>query len=91
MLNDNGVTVRVPRDIQLVCLDRTSGAKRWTSNGQLPQGQKNPSNLEMNGSPLVVGDNVYVQARASQPMQFDDAYMLCFNLADGKIRWACYK
>src|SRR5439155_21195845 len=75
----------------LVCLDRTTGAKKWSvSPRQFPEPLANLRTLDMGGSPLVVGDNVYVAARGGQPMQFEDAYVLCFGLTDGKLRWACY-
>jgi hypothetical protein len=31
-----------------------------------------------------------IGARGGKPMQFEDAYVLCFGLSDGKFRWACY-
>jgi hypothetical protein len=76
-------------ETRLVCLDRKTGAEKWVA---IPQqfAQANLRGLEMAGSPLVVGDNVYVGARGGKPLQFDDAYVLCFSLGDGKLRWACY-
>ena len=50
----------------------------------------NLKQVQLNGSPLVVGDNVYVAARGGKAMQFEDAYVLCFARADGRLRWACY-
>ncbi len=85
-----GVVVST-HESHLDCLDRTSGAVKWSIwPRQFPESQKDLRTLDLSGSPLVVGDNVYVCARGGKPMQFEDAYVLCFNLADGKLRWSCY-
>jgi outer membrane protein assembly factor BamB/tetratricopeptide (TPR) repeat protein len=88
---DTGQVLRRSGDTQLVCLDRATGSRKWfASPRQLPEGQQNLRDLDFIGTPLVIGDNVYVQARGGKPMQFEDAYVLCYSLADGKLRWACY-
>jgi outer membrane protein assembly factor BamB len=78
-------------DTRLVCLDRASGVQRWSASPRLfPAAQAALNTLELGGSPLVVGDNVYVAARGGKRGQFEDSYVVCFSLADGKFRWACY-
>lgn len=94
VMNDAGIVVQPDRDTQLVCLDRATGARRWAASPrQLPDGQGGQASLralDLVGSPLVIGDNVYVQGRGGKPMQFEDSYVLCYSLNDGKLRWACY-
>jgi outer membrane protein assembly factor BamB/TolA-binding protein len=93
MMNEAGNIVAVGGDqnSQLVCLDRATGAKIWAvSPRQFPEPQANLRTLSLTGSPLVVGDNVYIAARGGKPMQFEDAYVLCLSLAEGKLNWACY-
>ena len=46
--------------------------------------------LDFTGSPLVIGDNVYVAAHGSALMQFEDCYVLCFDKDTGRFNWACY-
>jgi outer membrane protein assembly factor BamB len=91
MINEAGMPVIPEVNTQLVCLDRATGARKWSiSPSQFPESMGNLKELDLGGSPLVIGENVYVAARGGKPMQFEDAYVLCFNLADGKLRWACY-
>ncbi|HEV2295915.1 MAG TPA: PQQ-binding-like beta-propeller repeat protein [Tepidisphaeraceae bacterium] len=76
---------------RLVCLDRATGRERWTvSPRQLPQPLAQLRSLSLGGSPLVVGDNVYILGRGGKPMQFEDTYVLCYSLKDGSFRWSCY-
>ncbi len=76
-------------ETKLVCLDRTSGAERWSvSPRQFPN--NNLKDLEFGASPVVIGDNVYINACGGKPMQFEDSYVLCLNLADGRLCWSCY-
>ncbi|HEX8521047.1 MAG TPA: PQQ-binding-like beta-propeller repeat protein [Tepidisphaeraceae bacterium] len=82
LLQANGET-------KLVCLDRTTGQERWAVTPRQFADQ-NLKQLELGGSPVIVGDNVYINARGGKPMQFEDAYVLCLGLNDGKLRWACY-
>lgn len=77
-------------ETRLVCLDRRTGQLRWAdSMGDVPDTGSLRS-LSMSSCPLVVGQNVYVIARGRKSGQFEDCYVLCFNRADGKYRWACY-
>jgi outer membrane protein assembly factor BamB/TolA-binding protein len=88
---NEGVPQRIDRETRLVCLDRTTGKPRWTATPrQLPEAAAALRTLELGGSPLVVGDNVYVLGRGGKPMQFEDSYVLCYSLNDGSYRWSCY-
>jgi tetratricopeptide (TPR) repeat protein len=82
---------------RLVCLDRKTGKENWVAaigSIELPKDlpddqQKALRSLQMNGSPLVVGDSVMVMARGVK-QQFEDSWVVCFHLATGKYRWSCY-
>lgn len=79
------------RDTRLVCLDRRNGKERWVRQPRnLPDSAANLRNLDLTGSPLVVGNCVYVQARGGKGLQFEDSYVLAFDLASGKFLWSCY-
>jgi len=43
----------------------------------------------MGGSPLMVGDNLYIIAHSSRG-RFEDCYVLCYGLANGQFRWASF-
>ena len=74
-------------DTKLVCLDRRSGKERWSV---APRSLTDSHNLDFNGSPLAVGDAVYLLGRGGKGMQFDDAYVICLDAASGKLRWTSY-
>lgn len=79
------------RETRLVCLDRRTGKERWvTMPKEFVDDAAGLRHLDLNGSPLVIGDTVYVQGRGGKGMQFEDSYVLAFNLSDGKFRWASY-
>ncbi len=82
LLQPNGET-------KMVCLDRATGIERWAVTPRQFADQ-NLKQLELSGSPVVVGDNVYINARGGKPMQFEESYVLCLGAGDGKLRWACY-
>ncbi len=76
---------------RLVCLDRATGEVRWTCNPrQFENDFAKFQSLELSGSPVVVGDYVYTSARGSKGNQFEDAYLLCIDLATGKPHWCTY-
>ncbi|HEV7298956.1 MAG TPA: PQQ-binding-like beta-propeller repeat protein [Tepidisphaeraceae bacterium] len=76
-------------ETKLVCLDRRTGAQRWVaSTADLPDEAQRA--MALGGSPLVIGDNVYVTGRSAKQANFEDCYVICFNLADGKAKWTSY-
>lgn len=95
LINAGVVPIAEPR---LVCLDRATGRENWLvalSGIELPADmpddqQKSIRTLQMNGTPLVVGDSVLVAARGVKQAQFEDCWVLCFDLASGDYRWSCY-
>ncbi len=77
-------------DARLVCLDRQFGREKWTITlSQLPDEAKESRTLQMSGSPVVIGDSVLIMARGAKT-QFEDCYVLSFDLATGKFRWSTY-
>ncbi len=78
-------------EAHLVCLDRETGKENWSAIlSQLPEEAKGQRTLQLTGEPLVVGGNVLVIGRAGKQAQFEDCYVLSFDLATGKYRWSCY-
>ncbi|MGD0390769.1 MAG: PQQ-binding-like beta-propeller repeat protein, partial [Tepidisphaeraceae bacterium] len=77
-------------DSRLVCLDRKTGREIWTSTlHDLPDSQTALRALQMGGSPLFVGDNLYVLVHGIKG-QFEDCYVACFGVATGQFRWATF-
>ncbi len=75
---------------RLVCLDRKTGKEIWTTSlRSLPETQSTLRDLQMGGSPLMVGDNLYIIAHSSRG-RFEDCYVLCFSLLNGQFRWASF-
>jgi outer membrane protein assembly factor BamB len=81
-------------DTRLVCLDRHTGRELWTASARsLPENQGALPNLQLGSAPLIVGNNIYVLGHGGkgQPFQqFDDCYVLCFNIDNGQFRWASF-
>jgi outer membrane protein assembly factor BamB len=78
------------QDSRLVCLDRSNGKPLWTTTLEdLPESENALKVLQMCGSPLMVGDNVYVLVHGLKG-QFEDCYVACFALATGQFRWATF-
>lgn len=77
-------------EAKLICLDRQSGREKWNLGlSQLPETARDARALQLTGSPLVVGDSVLVIARGSKA-QFEDCYVLGFELSTGRFRWSTY-
>ncbi|HET6251407.1 MAG TPA: PQQ-binding-like beta-propeller repeat protein [Tepidisphaeraceae bacterium] len=82
--------MQVSGESRIVCLDRPTGREKWTvALSQLPDQAKEARLLQMSGSPLVVGDSVLITAHGNKA-QFEDCYVLAFDLATGKFRWSTY-
>ena len=76
---------------RLVCLDRTTGRQRWIATPRAGAAdQANAKNLAFSGSPLVVGDSVYMIARGSSAAGVEDCHVCCYSLSNGEYRWASY-
>ena len=84
----------VQGEARLVCLDRATGKENWVvapSALQVPKEAEGVRQLQLMGSPLVLGDGVLVAGRsARQGQQFEDCWVVCFDLASGKYRWSSY-
>lgn len=76
---------------KLVCLERATGKPRWTvSASAVPNNAGNVRNLNFSGSPLVVGENVYVIARGMTGAGVEDCHVFCYELDSGRFKWQCY-
>ncbi len=78
---------------QVVCLDRSSGKRLWsTTPGKLqtPQEQANIKEGTFCGSPLVVDGSVYILLRATRGGQFDECHAVSLKLSDGSFQWSSY-
>lgn len=79
---------------QLVALDRRSGKKLWSVTMRalkVPQGQSRLRDLQWVGTPLVVGDNLYVLARGGGVgRQFDESHLVCLRRSDGAFVWGTF-
>ena len=78
---------------QLVCLDRNTGRRNWAASLQqraLPESAANLRDGQFYGTPLVDSDNVYSLVTANRGQQFDECYVVAFDLATGNFKWATY-
>jgi outer membrane protein assembly factor BamB len=79
------------RDTRLVCLDRKTGRERWVATPvRLPPEPAALRQLDFGGSPLVVGNSVYLIAKGGEGMQFQDCYVVCLDLQTGNYKWSSY-
>lgn len=75
-------------ETRLVCLDRQTGREKWTvAPTNLPQ--ESLHGLRFTGSPLVAGDSALIIGHTSKQVGFEDCFVLCFDLAHGRLRWSC--
>lgn len=77
------------RGTRLVCLDRATGRERWVARPNKIT-EENLRTLDFSGSPLVVGDNVYIMGRGGKNMSAEDCYVLCFDMNSGSYKWGCF-
>ena len=75
------------RTTTLVCLDRATGREKWKMNpAQL--GQDELRQVSFGSAILVVGDSIYLTASNRRQGQFEDSYLLCFDAANGQLKWS---
>lgn len=77
------------RATRLVCLDRATGREKWSTKPNKIS-EENLRALDFSGSPLVVGDNVYVIGRGGKNPTSEDCYILCFDVNSGNYKWSCF-
>lgn len=78
---------------QLVCLDRASGKKQWAVQPRLmnvPDTAAALREAQFFGTPLVIGDTVFITARTSKPGQIEDCHVVALGLTDGAFQWSSY-
>lgn len=85
-LNNLGTsTPRVTR------LDRKTGRLVWDSSpASYPESAAGLRGVTLSGSPVLVGETLYVAARGSKGNQFDDSYVIALDYATGKFVKAIY-
>ena len=75
----------------LVCLDRANGAKLWERKpDSIPGNTGNAKSIQFSGSPLVVGDRVYVAMHGTSAGKSHDCSVICLDLITGNILWNSY-
>jgi outer membrane protein assembly factor BamB/TolA-binding protein len=77
-------------ETRLLCLDRATGREKWSRSPKDFPDQGNVRSLGLGGSPLVVGDNVYVCGTGGKSQQFDDCYVFCLDRETGEHKWSAY-
>jgi outer membrane protein assembly factor BamB len=85
-----GAPATPERESRLVCLERETGKEKWVATPKQFPDQGNLRTLIFNGSPLVVGDTVYVTARGVKNALLEDCYVIALDLKNGKYRWNAY-
>jgi outer membrane protein assembly factor BamB len=76
------------RDTRLICLDRKTGKEKWVIRpAQLPSDTLHQ--VDFTGTPLVVNDTIFLTAHSNAGVQFEDCYLLCFDLA-GHFKFSTY-
>ena len=78
---------------RVVCLSRADGKERWVAKPgmmRVPDDQQAIKSLDFSGSPLVVGDNVYVIGRGGKNPASEDCYVICLDLATGAYKWSSF-
>src|SRR5690606_29986100 len=71
---------------RLVNLDRATGRLPWRVGAPQPPQDPAPRGTSLTGTPLVVGDAVFVAAYGTGG-QMQECHLLCFDLATGAFRW----
>jgi outer membrane protein assembly factor BamB len=88
-LSNYGFPTYGERGTRIVCLNRSDGKEKWVfRKDKLPNDTLR--GLDFSGSPLVVGDNVYVIGRGGKNLNAEDCYVLCFDLTGGTYKWSCF-
>lgn len=74
---------------RLVCLNRADGTERWVARPAKLNQENLRQGIEFSGSPLVVGDNIYVLGRGGKNYN-EDCYVFCFDINSGNHKWSCF-
>jgi outer membrane protein assembly factor BamB len=80
-------------EARLVCLDRETGKEKWVASpSSFPASPASLRDIQLSGSPLVVGQSILLIGRtgAGQQVQFEDCYVISIDLRTGKYQWSCY-
>ena len=88
--------IQVAADIRadisaLTCFDRNTGKLRWRiTPSRLAGAAAALKTVQFASPPLIVGAQVFVAARGGRNAQLNDIYVLCFDMASGKLLWSSY-
>ncbi|GEM_PF-6559460 len=75
----------------LSCFDRKTGKLRWrTTPSRLTSAAAALKTVQFASAPLTIGSQVFVAARGGHSAQLNDIYVLCFDIADGRLLWSSY-
>lgn len=78
---------------QVVCLDRQSGKRKWSTaldRLKLPAADAALNQGIFYGTPVVVGDSIYLMVRTTRGNQFDECHVMALRAADGAYQWSAY-
>jgi outer membrane protein assembly factor BamB len=96
LLTQQGLDPGGDTGTRLVCLERETGRERWkmeirsiTGDSLKDDEKERLRALDLSGSPVVVGDNVFIVARGGKDLQFENCYVLCLDANTGAYRWSC--
>lgn len=80
-----------PSQTRVVRLDRETGRVVWESMpSHWAEAFADYRTVELSGSPVVVGERVFVAARGSKGNQFSDAFVVCLDYETGRLIWATF-
>lgn len=79
------------RESRLVCLDRASGKERWSFSARaLAEDRSNARSMELAGTPIVVGNRVFITAQSGSGVQFQRCEVVALDLTNGRLAWRSY-
>jgi len=82
-----------PTPPQVVSLDRGTGKRNWATTPErlkLPESAAALRQGMFYGTPVVVGDSIYVMVRATRGGQFDECHVVSLKASDGSFQWSSY-
>jgi len=81
------------RESRLVCLDRRTGAERWSfaSRSLNQRDERTPGRgMELQGTPVVAGDRVFITAQSASGVQFQKCELIALDRHTGTLQWRIY-
>ncbi|MGI9012700.1 MAG: PQQ-binding-like beta-propeller repeat protein [Phycisphaerales bacterium] len=75
---------------RVVCIDRTTGAVRWSVDFDRLNGDAEFDGLFPHSHPLIIEGRVYITARKIGRQALVSSYVIALDLADGQVVWTRY-